>query len=132
MRPGSAQSKDSQNGQNIKDERSGDDVVEQVTVQAAVHRLSIRRFSVRNGTRQNQSRGPDALQDKGPARHMKAIEAAGKAKEKPVTGHRVVGARTGQDQAVVAAERGNHDRHRHGGGAELRRNLLRRRRADAA
>ena len=64
---------------------------------------------------------PRCLNDQRHAGSVVAVHLAARSKEKPILRHRVINARAGKNQAVVAAESGDQDGERHqdrAGGAE--------------
>src|SRR3984957_9011399 len=104
----SAQTKNSDDRQNVKNQNGGDDVVQQIAIKIAV--FSADRI-VR--ARQNQKRGPHALHQQRDSWHSSAIQNSGALEEQPIARHRVIRARTGEQHSVDAAESGNHDGQSH-------------------
>src|ERR1700722_1350506 len=61
------------------------------------------------GTGETQDTGPYALNPQRYGRCVAPVYIANAFEEQSVFGHRVINARSGQDQSVVAAKCGNHD-----------------------
>src|ERR1035438_4908517 len=118
--PFAAEDEQAKDGQYVKDQHGKDDVVEQVAVEVAVlftageavEHGCTRRIA-QPGARQHEQTSPDALQGQPEARHVAVVELAGGPEEQAVASHRIIDARTRQDQPVVAAEGGDHDRDGH-------------------
>src|SRR5205823_2444350 len=111
-----AEHENAENGQNVKDERGRNDVVEQVAVKVAVT------GNVAGGVgldraRQNERAGPNALDYQTPRGDVVLVQLADATEKETVTRHCIVSARAGEDQPVVAAECRNHDSNGHDGRA---------------
>ena len=119
--PLAAQHEEAGDGQHVEDEHREDHPVEQLAVEVAVDRLAGVGSStgravriVDAGARQHEQAGPRCTaRARRERRHVPHVELAGLRKNSAVLRHRVVDPRAGEDQAVVAAEGGDDDRHRH-------------------
>ena len=93
-----AQDKYTRDRENIEDESRRNYVIEQIAVKIAVCSISF------HGTRQNENASPDSLNDQSPRGDMVLIQPGNAAEKQTVARHRIICARAGEDQSVVAAE----------------------------
>src|SRR5262249_38440508 len=98
-----AQDKNSGDGQCVKNQNGENHVVEQVVVEIAVATVGIA------GPREDEQSNPDSLKYEGRTWHPLLVELPCGTEEQSVLRHGVGDARTGEDQAIVAAERGDDD-----------------------
>src|SRR4029077_13433523 len=89
-----------------------DDVFEQLIVNVSVSDLLSRGVDCHRA-RQSQESRPNSLRHQRCCWNMKAVGGPDFFEEQTVARHRIVNARSGKNKAVVATERGNHDRSRH-------------------
>src|SRR6202011_3451640 len=107
-----AEQENAENGQNVKDERGRNDVVEQVAVKIAVTG-DVAGSVCLDGARKNKDARPDSLNNETPRRDVILVQLADATKKETVTRHCIVSACAGEDQSVIAAECRNHDSNGH-------------------
>src|SRR2546423_9831962 len=124
--PGLPESYDASDCEYVEDEGGGDDVCEEVVVEAPVGGRARRLVRARHDAREHQERRPDALNDEPPSGHVLVVQLPRRAEEQAVARHRVVGARAREYESVVAAEGRDHDGRRHDRRAEAGEDDVRR------
>ncbi len=101
---GAAEAEEACDGEDVEDERGGDDVVEEVAVEVAV---GVGGGVV--GAGQDEEKGPEALEGERPAGNLRLIESSGAAEEEAILRHGVAGTAAGESEGVHGAERRDHD-----------------------
>src|SRR5207248_1452861 len=109
--------------------RGRNNVVEQVAVEISVTG-DVAGGVCLYGSRQDENAGPNPLDDETPRWDVILVQLSHAPEEETVARHGVVGARAGENEPVIAAERRNHDRNGHDGRASARKDYVGRLRRD--
>src|SRR5271155_5432386 len=119
QRPQPPQTENPNNRQNIKNQHSRNNVIQQIAIKVPI--FSADRIV---SPRQNQKRGPQALHQQSNPRHPSPIQNSRALEEQPIPRHGVISPRTGEQHPVDAPKSRNHNCQSHQSNAQPRKHRL--------
>ncbi len=117
--PQTPQTKNPNDSQNVKNQNSGNNVVQQIAIKIPI--FSGNRIE---RPRQNQKRRPNALHQQRNPRHSRPIQNSSALEKKSIARHSVISPRTSEQHPVDAPKSGNHDSQSHQSNAQPRKHSL--------
>src|SRR5277367_406100 len=115
----SPQTENPNNRQNVKNQNSRNNVVQQIAIKIPIfpaHRII--------SPRQHQKRRPQSLHQQSNPRHPSPIQNSRALEEQPIPRHSVISPRTGEQHPIDAPKSGNHNSQSHQRNAQPRKHSL--------